>query len=180
MVAVPTPRTWADDDALDSTNLNTGIKDVLAFLLVRPHALVRQTVAQTLTTGVGAGVTFGTEDVDTDVDGTGGHDNSTNPSRYTARYPGWYRTGGGTAFAANATGRRGNWWSVNGSRVAGSIAMVAATAANEAAVPARVIEVYLNAGDYLELVAYHERGSNLDTLIASGWESTMDVIWVAN
>lgn len=142
------------------------LADVAAFLAAPPIAELRQIVVQTLTTGVGAAITFTAEGVDTDVDGTGGHSTSSNTSRYTARYPGWYQVSGVVAFAGNVTGRRISWWTVNGVPVTATQLAFAPVTTGDAEIPGRTAHVYLAIGDYVELIGYQESGGNLDTLVA--------------
>jgi len=164
-----------------TSEMNTFFRDPINYLLVRPHAQLLQIVVQTLTTAVAAAITFTSETVDTDVDGVGGHDNVTNNSRWTARYAGWHLLGGGVAFAANATGRRASWWQVNGTAVNGSsVAVAAAIGGLETVVPARSMQVFLNVGDYVELMGYQESGGNLNTFSSTFNASSMSVLWVTN
>lgn len=177
MVAVPTSHDFTGGVATTS-EANAYIRDPISFLLRPPRAMLRQTTLQTLTTGASAAIQFQTEDIDDDVDGTGGHDNVTNNTRWTARYPGRHLLGGGVGFAASATGRRGVWWRVNGSVVNGTASVLTATATLEHALPARSISVYLNAGDYVELAGYQESGGNLNTSVTDIYQSTMSVLWI--
>lgn len=182
MPAVPTAPTFADSVPLPSSSLNQ-LRDMLNFLASPPIAELRQIVVQTLTTGVGAAVTFTSEGVDTDVDGTGGHSTSSNTSRYTARYPGWYQVSGVVAFAGNVTGRRICWWTINGVSANATQLGFGPIATGDQEIPARTAHVYLAAGDYLELIAYQESGGNLDTLVAGSnnvASSAASVRWVKN
>lgn len=181
MATVPVPRTWVLNEDVTSANMVSGITDPLAFLLAKPRAELRQTVAQTLTTAVAAPLTFTTEDVDTDVAGVGGHDNSSNTSRYTARYAGWYRVSGAASFAANSTGRRITYIAVNGSVVNASETISPASATGSSHALARAKCVYLNVGDYVEIQAMQDSGGNLAT--SSGFgpsNSNMSIQWEGN
>lgn len=178
MVAVPTAPTFSDG-VLDTSQLNQ-VRDVLRFLSTPPIADMNQTVAQTLTTSVFAAVTFTTETVDTDVDGIGGHDTSSNTSRYTARYPGWYQCSGGGGFAVNATGIRATRWAVNGTAVNGSQTAEATTAATSAEWAARTKHFYLNAGDYVELQLFQNSGGNLNTDVTTADQSHVSIRWVSS
>jgi hypothetical protein len=177
--AVPTQRTWADLDALDTTNLNGFVSDPIEFLLNPPAAMLRRTTTQSISTASWTAVAFTTEDLDTDVDGVGGHDSSSNPSRYTARYPGWYLVGGGVCFAANTTGQRGTMWSVNGTFVNGSNSLLDATASQACGVPARAIQVRLDEGDYVELMCWQSSGGALNVSGTTGEQPSMSVRWVS-
>lgn len=178
MPAVPeTKSMWQDGvDALDSTNLHAYFRDPLRFLMRRPAAVLRSTVAQSLTSGSWTAISWQVEDLDDDPDAVGGHSTDTNTTRYTARYPGWYRAAGIVGFAANATGRRGARWLRNGSIVveryqaAGVNAVVAVQAPNTL--------IYLGEGDYLELQAYQDSGGALATVVSATWtQPTMSVSW---
>lgn len=174
MAAVPTLPTFGPG-VLTTTQLSQ-LNTATSFLRDPPRAQLRQTVAQALTTGIAAAVTFTTEDYDT----AGAHDTGTNPSRYTSAYPGRYEVSGAAAFAFHATGRRSTKWQINGIDVPGSQISLPATAASVCAVPARTMEVYLDVGDYLELIAIQESGTTpLNTAVTTSDQSLMRVRWVA-
>jgi hypothetical protein len=177
---VPSSHTFVDGVATSSEQ-NTYVRDPIAFLLRPPTAELRQIVAQTLTTAVGGAITFTTEDLDSDPDGTGGHDNLTNPSRYTARYPGWYMVSGAVCFVANATGMRHAYLRVNGADVLGSVGSCTPSAADVVAANCRPRKVFLNQADYVELVGYQSSGGNLNTFVTTTpYQSGMSVHWVSN
>lgn len=178
MPAVPVQRTWTDGDALTTTNLNGYISDPLGFLLNKPRARLRQTVAQTLTNAVWTPIVFDTEDLDTDPDGVGGHSTTVNPSRYVARYPGWYQVGGGVGLAGNGTGYRAVRWAKNGSVIASSSNHVPPTSVAPG-VTARSILTYLGIGDYAELQAVQTSGGPLDTVVLAELASSMDIVWAS-
>lgn len=178
MVAVPVQRTWADTDALNTTNLNGYISDPLKFLLNRPAARLRQTTAQTLTTSVATSVLLNVEDLDSDPGNVGAHSTVSNTSRYTARYPGWYLVAGSTSYNSSGTGRRCSRWAVNGSAVNGGDQFMGSWAGSGINCPARTLLLYLDVGDYVELQAYHEHGSNLTTNSGIvGQQIDMTVLW---
>lgn len=151
------------------------LADALTFQANRPIVLARQTVAQTLTNGLFTALTFTVDDVD-NVDG---HNTSSNTTRYVAQYEGWVMTGGGPNFVPNGTGGRGSRWAVNGVTVAGSEIMMPSVASLNLGLPARVMPVYLAAGDYLELQAWQNSGGNLDTAVTSPAMSVMSALWVS-
>lgn len=173
MAAVPTLPSFVDG-VLPTSQLTQAMA-ALAFMMDPPRAQLRQTVAQSLTTGIAAAVTFTTEDYDTAL----GHDTSTNPSRYVSQYPGRYKISGGASFAANATGRRITKWQINGADVMGSQVSLPTTAASVCGVPARTLEVYLDVDDYLELIVIQESGGALNTAVSSSDQALMCVRWVA-
>lgn len=46
-MAVPTAKTWADSDALSTSNLNSGVRDPAAFGMKPPSCVVTRSTAQT-------------------------------------------------------------------------------------------------------------------------------------
>ncbi|MBM0275317.1 hypothetical protein [Micromonospora tarensis] len=180
MPAIPETKTaWTNGvDALNSTNLNAYVRDPIKFLMNPPRAKLRQIAIQTLTTSVLTPITFTAETVDTDVDGIGGHSTSTNTSRYTARYPGWYQASGGVSFGNVSTGIRLLRWAINGSNVAGTDVLLNPVNGNTTRMPARTELVPLDVGDYVELMAQQTTGANLNTVVSAEEQSSMNVLWV--
>src|SRR4051812_42679726 len=117
-MAVPVPHTWTAGDNATSTAMQTltdtglwNLGSATSTSARKPFCQVRQTVVQSLaTSGTWQAVTFDTEDADYDS----GHSTATFTDRYTAGTAGWYMVSGGCGFAANATGRRGVRYTVNG------------------------------------------------------------------
>lgn len=181
MPAVPeTKATWVNNvDALSSTNLHAYLRDPLRFLMRRPIAKLRQGTVQTLGNNMLTPVNFQLETVDSDVDGVGGHSTSTNISRYTARYPGWYRVSGGCSWAANATGIRLLRWLLNGSPVPGTDVLVNGVNGNTTRLATRSELIPLAEGDYLELGALQSSGGNLATVVAVEEQATFNIVWEA-
>jgi hypothetical protein len=167
---------WADNDSLNTTNVNGYLRDPLRFLLLKPICQVRQGTAQTVVTATWSDMNNMTiEDIDTDPDGVGGHSTSTNTARFTARYPGWYRLGGGVSTAAG-TGVRGARFAVNSTAVTASESVIPATSGQPTSVPARSVLVALDEGDYATIQGYHSNGSNLDTYIGSGFGTSLTAV----
>ena len=179
MAVVPSSHTFTSGVAT-SSEANAYIRDPIAFLLARPRAELRQTAAQAFVTATITAVQFNAEDVDTDVSGTGGHDNAVNNTRWTAVYAGWYQVGGGVSFAVSAVGDRFCWLRVNGTDVNGSMGFVAADATGLAVPMCRTKLVFLNVGDYVELIGYQDSGGNLNTGVTTREQPNMTIIWQAN
>lgn len=177
MAAVPVTRTFVSGEVVLASHFNTNINGPLGFLLAPPIFQGRQTVAQTLTTGVFAAITMDAEDVDS----AGGHSTSSNTSRYIAQYAGWYILGGVAGIAANATGRRLTKWRVNGSAdVNGSGVFSPSTAASVVKVPLATIKVFLNVGDYVEAMVAQESGGNVNTAVSATDQSYAGADWRSN
>src|SRR5687767_2891259 len=115
------------------------VLDQISFLTDPPRAQLRQTVAQTFTSGAFAAVTFTTEDWDTYA----GHSTSTNTSRYTAQIAGIYMLTGKIGWNGNATGRRASRWAKNGTDINGSQIAIIATSASDVHIPAMTLYVSL-------------------------------------
>lgn len=176
MTAVPVTRTFVAGEVVLDTHFNTNIRDVLNFLLAPPIFKGRQTVAQTLTTAVDGPITLDAEDVDS----AGGHSTVTNTSRYTAVYAGWYFLGGGVGFATSATGLRLCRWRVNGTLINDSDTMWPGIGTASARYPARGTMVFLNVGDYVEIVGQQTSGGNLLTVVTANEQSSVSLKWISN
>jgi hypothetical protein len=165
-----------------STDANARIRDPISFLLNKPAAELRQSVAQTgVVTATFTDVTFTTEDLDAGwATGTGGHDTAVNTARFTAVYPGWYGFAGATAWANNATGQRGSRWALNGAAVNASATLLAAVSGNVTVVPARLKKIPMNVGDYVTLQGYQTSGGNLDMFVSAEFSSSMTVEFIRN
>lgn len=175
MPVVPTPPTIYDE-ITPSSKWNQ-FRDAIRFLQDRPIAQLRQTAAQSLTSGAFTALTFDAEDIDDDVDGVGGHSTSFETSRFTARYPGWYQVGGGPGFSTNGTGIRISYWAVNGATVNGSEVLVPTTSGFSHCHAARVIPVYLAANDFVELYVFQNSGGALNTATAAQEQSSAYIKW---
>lgn len=175
MTAVPAPPTFVNLTTLTLAELNALVA-AISFNLNPPIARLRQTSAQSLTNGAPTAITMDTHDEDS----VNGHSTSSNTSRYTAVYAGWYRVSGGVSYAVNSTGVRAAYWYVNGSVINGSEAMGPSSTAVFHSTSARSTLVYLNVGDYVELYGYQTSGAGLNTAVSGQSSSSMSVEWVSN
>lgn len=175
MAVVPTPPTFGANAIPLSTQLNQ-IRDVLRYLQSPPRCLLRQTVVQSIpTAGTGAALAWDTHDQDT----AGGHSTTVNNSRYTAQYAGWYQISGGVVLSSGV-GRREVWFRVNGTDVAASESGIhLGTAAIITGPNSRIGEIYLNVGDYVELIAYQDSGGAVNTWITGTGQPGMVIRYVS-
>jgi len=172
MATIPTFITWVTGQVVTAAQLNANVRDGGNFFLSWPVAELRQTVAQSIANGTPTAVTFDTEDIDTD----NGHSTVSNTSRYVGQTAGRFQVSGGVGFAASATARRSAQWFKNGSVINAGSAMVPATAANDMAVAARTMTVFLNGStDFVELDAYQESGGALNTFVTGNGQPSMSV-----
>lgn len=175
MTAVPAPPTFVDLTPLTLAELNAMV-DAINFSLNPPIARLRQTAGQAIANGTPTAITFDTEDEDS----ANGHSTSSNTSRYTAVYAGWYRVSGGASWAVNSTGNRAAYWYTNGTVVPGSETMGPSSASVFHSTTARSILVFLNVGNYVELYGYQTSTASLNTAASGQSESTMIVEFVSN
>lgn len=130
-------------------------------------ASVYRTTNQTLTTGVETAVQFDNEEYDT----AGFHDNAINNTRLTVPYTGRYLVVACLRWASNGVGVRYFYFRRNGLGTA--ITHVKGTDYRQAIVIPDIIIITssaifsLNAGDYVEVIAFQNSGGNLD-LVAAG------------
>lgn len=166
---VPVPRTFSVSEVETGGYLNS-LRDALSFLLNPPIANLYQNAAQTIATSTLTAISLDSTTTDT----YGGHSNSTNNTRYTAQVAGWYWCYGQVAFSPNGTGNRLAGLSKNGSTIGQTfMAVQSATAANAGCAVTGYL-LFLNAGDYVELIGYQGSGGNLNT---SGANSFLIVDW---
>lgn len=180
MAVVPTPATFAFGTPAPSATMTTGVGDPLRFLLAPPIAeLWQDTGVSLVTSGTYQALGFNQEDVDS----ANGHSTTTNTSRYTAVYSGWYRIGGGVAIVSDGsgTGNRAVKIYVNGTPAQASLVLERGLSGNTCGVPVRSKLVYLNAGDFVEIYAMQSSGGALLTAGDSvGGATSMNVEFVSN
>ena len=140
----------------------------------RPLARLLQTVAQPISNSSSTAITFDTEGVDYDD----GHSTITNTSRYTAQTQGWYLITFDLTWQANGTGSRTAFLRTNGSaQVQGSVAQVPGSSTGQTEQVGSAL-VFLNVGDYVELMGLQNSGGGINTFSATD-NSAMFVLWVS-
>ena len=178
MAVVPTAPTITD--AVSSSSQMNQFRDAIRYLQKPPQFKLRQATSQSFTNNTDTPVTFDAEVLDTDVNGTSGHDNVTNNTRWTCTFPGQYEIAGTVTFGANATGIRWAGLRVNGTNVPASIGSQGGSAAEVGAVHSHTTKVYMDVGDYVELVGRQSSGGALSTYVADSWfQSALDGLWVS-
>ncbi len=173
MATVPTVPDWTAGQRVLASQLQQ-LTTAARFAQNPPLAVLYQTVAQTLTTGTPAPVTYDSEQVDS----VGGHSTVTNTSRYTAQYTGYYFVHLNNLFVSNATGGRLAQVYKNGTALTTSFTVIPAAPTFYAAMGIESSTwVQLNVGDYVEGFASQNSGGDLDTYVAAGAGSSMEVFW---
>lgn len=168
-MAVPTPKTWAAGEFVDSSELNTEIRDLYNFLLGTPRALAYRDATASTTSASWSLVAFNNELYDSH----GAHSTSSNISRLVAPESGLYVAFNQISWAQNATGTRRVMVRKNaadsetgGTQVA--IQTLASAGSNLDTQVSVYVEVILNAGDYLQTFAYQASGGALNIQAGSG------------
>jgi hypothetical protein len=131
----------------------------------RPYAVIRQTVAQALSSGASASILFDAEDIDTN----NGHSTTTNTSRWTCPTgkPGWYSANWVGGFVSNATGDRLGWISISGGATRYAVNLGSAASGHQTYIGGSD-RFFLNAGDYVQLSLEQYSGGSLNTDVALG------------
>lgn len=173
---VPTPANYVPGVPTSAAFQNAQVRDSNNFWGHRPHALLYQATAQSIPNNTATPCTFD----GAVVDDYGGHSTVTNPSRYTAPRAGWYSFGGLGAFQANTAGVRacalrldGTTYQYGSQQILPTIGVSGIN--TNVALP--VTEVFMNVGDYVELMLTQTSGAALNTIVSLPNESALVVRW---
>lgn len=171
MAILPAPRTWTIGELLTAAKLNLDLRDGLNFLLAPPRVALQKSINQTISNNLFTIVLWDVELVDSDS----GHSLVSNTGRYTAQTAGWFDfVAMGYWSSDSSVGTRVVALNRNGSST-GWQANVGLTTTNSCLVPMSGF-IFLNVGDYIEFLVFHDSGSN--RLIQGGSTgSQFCVIW---
>lgn len=169
-LGIPTQRTWTAGEVVTAAMLNANIRDAINFGINAPALIARATVKYNVPNQQWTPMSYET----VDVDPYGGH-SSSSPSRYTAPLPGVYRVSGQVDIDNNANGFRSIRIQVNGgAQVIAKLQIPAINGVDTALVT--TADVFLNAGDYVEIAIYQSSGTTLTTDTIDG-QPRMTVMW---
>src|SRR5579859_5133964 len=166
--------TFTTGQVVTAAQMNATNRDLGNFLLARPLAIMRQTVAGSIANSTWTAIACDTEDIDRD----NGHSTVTNTSRYTSQTAGYYRGSGKISFASNANNRRWTRWDVNAAEITATrLSMQAANGdASELAMASRLI--FLNVGDFLEAKGFQDTVGALNTVVTTtGDQPYFEILW---
>lgn len=170
-----TPITWATNDGITASLLNTHLRDNESFLYSPPRFRVYNSLAEAIPNAAFTAATFDSERFDTN----GMHSTSVNTGRATCQTAGAYLLGGGVEWAANATGVRAAALRINGTTFIGTEAHMTRTDGGTAG--SSTVTLYaLAATDYVELLVYQSSGGSLNVNAASNYSPEFWGIWQAN
>lgn len=120
-------------------------------------ALVYRTIGVTITTATETPIPFDNELYDVG----GYHDNSVNNTRLTVPADGYYRVTGHLGYLAATTGLRDMYLKVNATNYI-ALARLNPISGTSPTYLQAAADWFFSVGDYVELVALHTRGSNLN------------------
>ena len=142
-----------------------------------PLCFLRKSNAQTnFANGTVVPVSFNVEDVDTH----NGHDNATNPTRFTvpSGWAGWYEISGGLVFdSVSTTGGRVAIIQKNGADVNGGWGPAMPGSVGQGAMT-RVLLLNLAVGDYIELCGRWAGGGTVGLDISTSNQATLNIKWM--
>lgn len=186
MGTVPSPHAWIAGDDATSTYLQT-LTDGILFALGsatsgssrRPRVQARQTVGQSIPNSTITAVLFDIEDRDYETAGT--HSTVTNTSRFTAATAGVYKFGGLLTYGTGTTGVRYGFWGLNGTAQPGTQAGASGiTCSGFYTVNLPDWEVFLNVGDYVEMLAQQSSGAALSLAATGQFQALVTCKWDSN
>ena len=176
MAVVPPTHTVTGGPAT-SSEMNAYFRDPINFLLARPLCDVYSVAVQSIPNNVYTALTFDTEFVDRDPSGSGGHSTSVNTSRFTAVYAGYYGVIGAYTYASNAAGFRGAVIALNGTQQDRTRRIGPPASAATSGHITVAGTVFLNVGDYTEIMGIQNTGAGLNTDTANLAYCSMRVVW---
>ena len=173
-MALPVPGaglTWTPGLIPTAAQLNTNLRDYLAFLINPPLFVQAAAPSTSLANAAWTALSMTTPGTDTYTGWA-----SANPTRYTCQAAGFYDIKGTVGHAANVTGERGASIFLNGAQMVSAQQLDSADTSTHGTVQNVVApDTYLNVGDYIELRGYQSSGAALATT-ASG--SMLSARWV--
>lgn len=174
-MAAPVPSTFYAGQRWRAADVNAQIRDNLNWAMAAKVCRVQRAGSQAIASGGdGDAILFTTEDFDP----YGWHNNSVYPNLIVPNIAGYYQIHASLEFVANATGHRRAIISAH-SFGAGPYWMASTSAVGHASIrPMLAVStvVYLNGSDdYVQLIAYQDSGSNLNTSVADGLTTSLCV-----
>jgi hypothetical protein len=171
MGTLPSGRSFVAGEIETAAYLNS-LSTAVNFLLNPPRAQVFNSAAQSVNNATFTGMTFDSEQYDSDTI----HNPGSFPTRFTPQTPGLYAVSGQISWSSNVTGVRLSVLYLNGVAVAQND--IPTGSGNLDVQVAK--EIYCNGStDYLELVGWQNSGAALNVVagLANTWFSCR---WVAN
>lgn len=176
LMPVPPIANWnVGTEPPTSTIFNSRIRDALNFLISRPMGVFRKSGNQSTSNNTATAIGWDVEDLDND----GGHSNVTNNTRYTSQSAGWFHVSCTLHWAANATGFREVWFRVNADNTRRhGYCVLEVDDGVEGKDTNSSTHIYLNAGDYVEVMGRQSSGGTLATT-NDGRDTRFEIEWVS-
>jgi hypothetical protein len=173
VVALPPLTSRAAGSRITAAIYQQDITDSINFLLNPVNFTGTQSVAQSLPNSAWTAITLDTSQTDPYA----GHSNVTNSSRYTcpAGCAGWYTVCGVVAYSPNATGFRTARIQINGAGISGQTSYGPNNGGAETITVTGTRDIFLNAGDYVEVAGYQSSGGALNTAVSP---SPASALWL--
>jgi hypothetical protein len=155
-----TPKTWSTNEVVTAANMNTHLRDNMAFVGSPPSCSVFNSGAQSVTSSTFVAMTANSERWDTDTM----HSTVSNTSRITATTAGRYQFNTTMTIAANASGGRAIGYAINGGA---TVQVQAQTTAGGSVnhVMSASFTLVMAATDYVEVQAWQSSGGNLNVTL---------------
>jgi hypothetical protein len=177
---VPSTRIFTAGEVETGAYLNSAVTNLGNFMLGKPVASLYTVNTQSFTASTTAAVTWAT--------GSGGvialnRDNgwsSSNATYYTAQTSGWYWITGGASWASTAATYKGTFLRLNGATAIQGSSTINGSASTTAQTNS-VAFVYLNSGDYIELMGRAQGTTTALAAPAIGSTATafLNLVWVS-
>lgn len=173
-MAYTTPKTWTVGEVLTAANLNTHLRDNVAFLATPPGCALYQTAGTSLTHNSDTVVLFDTEAEDNATL----HSTASNTGRVTASIAGRWLFTACVQFPSNTTGIRGISFKKNGATQYNGLRVPNVSSGGFADIISLSKIIRLAAADYVELLGYQNTGGALTSTPGVG-ATTLEAIWVS-
>jgi len=176
MATAPSPTSWTSGDTVTEAGLDA-TQAAINFLRSPPRAQLGRASLQNVTNNTNTAVKWTTEVFDS----VNGHDTSTNNERYVAQYDGIYQVSATIPWETNTVLHKvAHWFRVNGSsseEFAGCEIMK--TTSDITLCTASTTHIELTTGDYVEVIVWHNKGSNHQIDHTQHGGPLFDIRWVS-
>lgn len=174
MTAAPVPTNFASLDTATEA-LMDATTDAINFLRSPPRAKLNRLTSQTIPTSTDTAIIWTSETYDS----VNGHDNSTNPSRYTAVYDGLYTLKTSIPYLLNSDDFKIEVRFMRSDGVEYGTSAEYKAATGTTACVSTSADMHLLTGEYVEVITWHNRGSNATIDGSFHGSPHFDIRWVS-
>lgn len=168
----PSPRTWVNKEIQPYSVINQEVYSTVLFLLRPPMCKVRQTTTQSIPNVTYTAINWQTEDTD-----PYNWHSTTNPTRITPTFPGWYRGWHSVGFSNSTAGTYRLSYVLRtsaGGATAGRARRDQKVAPGGYTIRTAGIPFFMpmnGTTDYLEVMAYQDTGAAMSTPVGNNTQS---------